>query len=154
MQIKYLHEENKPILPAVGDIRILPVLQYNHDPSIETPKVPTGKIRVACCRKLLEHHAVYEFLGENVPLSAIPFELVENYGYTSIDEAIKWILNSFMSDIIENSKKQKYSFTDNVSEYYLKLENLVKLSRQVLKEAEKAKKIYQNFLEKENSKCL
>ena len=150
MQIKYLHEESKPILPAVGDIRILPVLQYNHDPSVESPKTPTGKIRVARCCKLLEHHAVYEFLGENAPAKAVPFEIVEDYGYTTIDAAIKWILNSYMVDIIESSKSKTYSFSGDISEYYTKLEQLVKLSRQVLKEADKAKKIYEKTITEGN----
>ena len=147
MQIQYLHEKSKPILPAVGDIRVLPVLQYNHDPSAEAPKVPTGKIRIARCCKLLEHHAVYEFLGEDKEKAeAVPFELIEKYGYLTIDDGIKWILNSFMSDIIESSKTESRSFLGNTSEYYLKLEHLVKLSRQVLKEAEKAKSVYEKTL--------
>ena len=150
MQIRYLHEDSKPILPAVGDIRILPTLQYTHDPTIEDPKVPIGKIQVVRCCKLLEHHAVYEFLGENDLQKAIPFELVETFGYLTIDEAIKWILNAFMADIIEESKSKSYSFSGNISEYYLKLENLVKLSRQVLKEADKAKKIYEKTITEGN----
>lgn len=151
MQIQFLHEINKPIIPAIGDIRILPSLEYECNKSNKKQKTPIGKIKVARCCKVLEHHVVYEIIGENCPAKAIPLELAESWGVINIDEAIKWILNSFMEGIIKESTKntlESYSFVGNISEYYLNIENLVRLSRQVLKEADKAKNIYQRFIEK------
>lgn len=144
MQLRYLHQETKPILPAIGDIRFLPTLQYQHDPKIEQPKTPKCQIDVAKCVEVLDHHVVYEVLGKDFQ-KAIPFEIVETFGYLSIDDCIRWILNSFMQDVISRHSKNSesmFSSSSDISDYYIELKDLVLLSRQVLKEAEKAKSLY------------
>jgi len=155
-KIRYLHEDLSPILPAIGDIRILPTLNFNYDPTFEKPKTPLCKFDVVKCVKHLEHHVVFENL-ENKRQTAVPFEMAANHGYLSIDEAMKWILNSYMESIIKFSKENiSYnmfsSLKDNsqIAEYYEKLKDLVLLSRNVLKEAEKAKRLYQKELERKN----
>lgn len=141
-KIRYLHESMKPLLPAVGDIRVLPTLKY----SFATPgknEKPVGKIHVVRCVEIKEHHAVYEYLDED-RLEAIPFEMIDTWGMLNIDAAVKWILNAFMSDLIETSKKSNsidaMSISSEMSEYFNRLKDLVVLSREVLKEAERARK--------------
>lgn len=155
-KIRYLHEDMSPILPAVGDIRILPILNFNYDPNLEKPKIPICKLKVVKCVEHLEHHVVFKDIKTEEQI-AIPLEMAVNYGYLSIDEAMKWILNSYMESIIAFSKeKTSYnvfsSFKDNsqISEYYERMKNLVLLSRNVLKEAEKAKNLYEKELERKN----
>ena len=125
----------KPILPALGDIRVVPFLLYK---SFQNGKeeVPIGKISIVKCVELQKHHAVYEYVGED-RAEAIPFEMIETWGLLSIDAAVKWILNSFMQDIVLISEKDQ---TSDISKYFNMLKDLVMLSRSVLKEAEKAKK--------------
>ena len=146
MEIKYLHESMAPILPAIGDVRFLP--EYNLDE-------PCCSIKAIKCVKYLEHHVVFEDLKtkENI---AVPYETVERYGLLSIDEAIKHILNSYMLNIIDSTKENLsydvFSIQNGdsqISKYYGKLKDLVLLSRQALKEAEKTKNLYEEELEKE-----
>lgn len=144
MQLKYLHQETNPILPAVEDIRFIPTLEYKHDCQVERSKTPKCQIDVAKCVEVLEHHIVYEFLGKDFR-KAIPYELADKFGYLSIDDCIRWILNSFMQDIIDRHSKNSSSMFSNNSEiqdYFSELKDLVLLSRQVLKEADKAKNLY------------
>ena len=71
----------------------------------------------------------------------------------NIDSAVKWILNSFMSDIISSTKKDSVdalSVPSSVSDYFTKLKDLVVLSREVLKEAERARKILLTTINKGN----
>ena len=150
MHVKYLHDIEKPLLPAIGDVRIIANLDFSK-------KNPNGQIRIAHCIDVSEHHAIYEILGEKENAIAIPFEIIQNWGFESIDSAIKWILNTFLQSIIDGSKNNiseysssTLSISDSISDYYSKLENLVSLSRQLLKEAEKTKNIYLKFLEKTN----
>lgn len=150
MQLKYLHQETNPILPAVGDIRFLPTLQYCHDPDIEKPKTPKCWINVAKCVEVLDHHVVYEILEKDLK-KAIPFELANSFGYLSIDDCIRWILNSAMSDIVKRHSKNSDEMFDknsDIQNYYTELKDLVLLSRQVLKEADRAKSIYSKEIEK------
>ena len=156
-KLSYLHETLQPLLPAVGDVRILPTLNLNYDPSCEKSKTPVCKLDVVKCVKHLDHHAVFENV-ESKKQIAIPFEMAEKYGYLSIDEAMKWILNSFMETIIKQSKENvSYNLFSSlkddskISEYYEQIKDLVLLSRNVLKMAEKAKSIYQKELEKERN---
>lgn len=144
------------MLPAIGDIRIFPTLNFNYDPTCEKPKTPVCKLDVAKCVKHLEHHVVFENVESRQQI-AIPFEMAVDYGYLSIDEAMKWILNSFMESIIKSSKENvSYNMFSSlkddsqIGEYYEKLKDLVLLSRNVLKVAEKAKSLYQKELERKN----
>lgn len=151
MEIRYLHETMQPLLPALGDIRVIPVLKYKtqQDGQIERPY---GKIYIVKCIEIKDHHAIYEYLGEN-KAEAIPFEVIENWGMLNIDSAVKWILNSFMSDIISSTKKDSVdalSVPSSVSDYFTKLKDLVVLSREVLKEAERARKILSTTINKGN----
>lgn len=147
MQIKYLHELQKPMLPAVGDIRVFAELTLKKD-SIQENERPVGKIRIVRCVQILEHHAIYEFIGDkNHSAISIPFELIQDWGFQSIDSAITSMLNAYMKTIIDLSSHETSSGMFAVSSYYKKMENLMILSRQLLKEADDAKKTYQKFLE-------
>lgn len=144
------------MLPAIGDVRILPTLDLNYDPSCEKPKTPICRLDVVKCVKHLEHHVVFENI-ESKQQIAVPYEMAVNYGYLSIDEAMKWILNSYMESIIKSSKENvSYNMFSSlkedsqIGEYYEKIKDLVLLSRNVLKSAEKAKTLYQKELERKN----
>ena len=137
MDIKYPHEDINPILPAVGDIKIFSKLK-----NIE--KIPNAKIEIGKCIELLEHSAIYEIIGKNYAIS-IPFEIIEKYGLSSIDEAIKTILNEYIDYVKDENKNEYSSEKTTISDYYNRLKNLMLLSRQVLKEADKAKKILNNI---------
>ena len=136
MEIRYLHEITNSILPAVGDVRIVPQLLYKAVQNGQKEEVPVGKISVVKCIKMQDHHAIYEYIDEN-RAEAIPYEMIETWGLLSIDAAVKWILNSFMKDIIAISEKNS---SGDLSNYFTMMKDLVMLSRNVLKEAEKAKK--------------
>ena len=135
-QIKFLHDELNPIVPGIGDIRIVPEL--NCSSYDDSSKKPSCSIRVAQCVSILEHHVVYEFLNDKSK-KAIPLEIINSWGMSEIDEAVKWILNSYMQFILDLSDKRKYS-SNGLSEYFSAIQNLVLLSRSALKEANKAKK--------------
>ena len=144
MQLKYLHQESQPLLPAIGDIRFVPSLETKDG------KAPKCKIEVTKCVKILDHHVVYEILGKDIQ-EAIPYELVNHFGFLSIDDCVKWILNSSMQKIIDahsNNSETMFSNSTEISEYYVKLKDLIMLSRQALKEADKAKNFYSKELEK------
>lgn len=144
MRIKYLHEDVNPIIPAIGDIRICYELTYSNSKfeAVDDVLVPKATISVARCVEIKEHHVVYELIGKKYCL-AIPFEMLDTFGVASIDAAIVNIVNQYMTEIISNSNNNSFDFVKKsiISTYYSKLKNLVVLSRQVLKEAEKAKQI-------------
>lgn len=147
MQTKYLYEKTNPLLPSIGDIRIVSETKY------DSKNIPSVKINVVKCVEIRNHHVVYEFLGTNYR-EAIPFELIESWGYLSIDSAVKNTLNAYMEKIINSTTcetSETFSVPSNLSDYFTGLKNLFVLSRQVLKEAEKARKIYSNTISKENT---
>ena len=134
-----------PILPGIGDIRIISKLI----PTKTTSKndalmMPTPVIDIGKCIELQAHAAVYEILDKNYSI-VIPFELIEKYGHSSIDEAVKNLLNEYMMSIVASDEGKYLSNRISIADYYEKLKNLMLLSRQVLKEAEKAKKILSNI---------
>lgn len=150
MQIRYVHQNIKPLLPALGDLRIVSELRFKSDPTIEEEKPPEVKFHIARCIELSEHHVFYEFIGEDF-CEAVPYELVENYGYLSMDEAIKHTIDSYMRSAIDSKispVSSMFAVGKEISEYFVKLQNLVILSKQTLKEAEKAKRVYQQALNK------
>lgn len=150
MQLRYLHQDSNPILPAIGDVRFLATLEYSKDKVDEKPKSPRCEISVAKCVEIAEHHVIYEILGKNLK-KAVPYEIVDSFGYLSIDDCIRHTLNSFIEDIVRRHSKDSVSMFSNnsdISEYYVDLKDLLLLSRQVLKEADKAKNLYVKEIEK------
>lgn len=138
----YLHEEMCPIVPGLGDVRICPTLDF---------KNAKCSIEVAKCVSILDHHVIYQF--SNGSEKAIPLEIIEKWGMTNIDSAVKWIINTYMNILIKESyldeRKYCYSSEEDISQYFEKIQKLMSLSRQALKEAEKAKRNLEKLLEKE-----
>lgn len=149
MQIVYEHQETKPILPALGDVRLIAELSYDSSSILKEDRIPKTKISVVKCVEILEHHVVYEFLEEKKRL-AIPFEKAEKWGFTNIDSAIRWIIDTYLNDVLKTKKNESiemFSVSNGIEEYFEKLQHLVILSKQTLKEAEKAKRIFQRNIQ-------
>lgn len=149
MQIRYIHQKLKPLLPAIGDIRIVPELMFKNAKN-EADRQPEAKFHVAKCVRLEDHHVFYEFVGEDV-CEAIPFEMAEKYGFLSMDLAIRWIIDSYMKYVMETEKQDStnmFVVGNCISEYFTKLQFLVGLSKQTLKEAEETKNLFQKYISK------
>lgn len=144
-KIIYLHEEMYPIIPGLGDVKICPTLDVLN---------AKCTIEVAKCVSLLDHHVVYQFSDGTEKV--IPLEVIDKWGMSNIDNAVKWILDSYMRIIIEedcsNERKYCYSSSDkDISQYFEKIQKLMSLSRQALKEAERAKRNLEKLLETEGN---
>ena len=126
-----LFKKMNVITPVKGDIRLVAELLYAKDGR------PYGKIHTAKCTETTDTHAIYEFIGEDKEI-VVPYELTEDYGFININDAVKDVLDRFLKEKLITAKTDISK--NGLTAYYDEIKNFVILSRQMLKEAEVARK--------------
>lgn len=145
IQLEYLYQLKTPLLPAIGDIRLM----YTYTEAKEKNQKPKLVFHVLECIKVCEHSATYEFLEENqngkTRQIVVPFESIDNFGYSNTNNMIKDFINGLMLKMIKSSNSSDFStsFSPNNDfvEYSKNLQDIFILYRLALKEANRVNAI-------------